>query len=275
MTVVRFSDVTFAYGPRPVLHDLSFEVDAGATVAILGRNGAGKTTLTRLIMALEHPDSGRVSVKGHETTGLGPEDIAAHAAYVFQHPDRQLFARTVGAEVAFGPKQLRRAGPEVESLVRESLRALGLEERRAEHPYDLTPAERKLVTVAAALAQDPAVLVLDEPTQGLDREQRDRVIASVRAVSGRGAAVIAVTHDMEFVAEALDRSLALVDGRVAYDGPTASLLTDQHLTAELGLEQPVAVRLLEALRLPELPCRMREAAVALTRYRDEGSATTE
>ena len=270
MTVVVFAGVTFGYGTRPVLHDVSLAVEAGETVAILGRNGAGKTTLTRLIMALEHPNRGRVSVKGHETTGLGPEDVAAHAAYVFQHPDRQLFARTVGAELAFGPKQLGRTSAEVEGLVRESLRALGLEDKRGEHPYDLTPAERKLVTVAAALAQDPAVLVLDEPTQGLDRAQRDRVVAALRGSAGRGAAVLAVTHDMEFVAEAMDRSLVLADGRVAYDGSTASLLTDRALTTDLGLERPVTVQLAEALRWPAIPCRLRETVAMLARSRNEG-----
>lgn len=269
MTAVAFAGVTFGYGTQPVLQDVSFTVGQGETVAILGRNGAGKTTLTRLIMALEHPKHGRVSVKGHETMGLGPEDIAAHAAYVFQHPDRQLFARTVGTEVAFGPKQLRRSGTEVEGLVRESLRALGLEERRATHPYDLTPAERKLVTVAAALAQDPAVLVLDEPTQGLDRRQRGRVVAALRGAAGRGAAVLAVTHDMEFVADALDRCLVLADGRVAYDGPSDALLTSRRQTSDLGLDRPITAQLADALGLAGIPCRIGDAVAALVRLRRE------
>jgi energy-coupling factor transport system ATP-binding protein len=266
MTVLSFDDVWFGYGEEPVLRGVSFRIDAGESVALLGRNGVGKTTVTRLIMALEHPGRGKVSVKGVETAGLGPEDVAAHAAYVFQHPDQQLFARTVGSEVAFGPRQLGRSDADVESLVRESLRALGLEEKRDAHPYDLPPAERKLVTLAAALAQDPAVLVLDEPTQGMDRAQRDGVIEVLRAVAGRGVAVLAVTHDVALVAEALDRSLALADGAVAYDGPTAGLLGNGPLTVELGLEQPVTLRLAEALGLPGVPCRVQEAAAALMRH---------
>jgi energy-coupling factor transport system ATP-binding protein len=266
MTVVSLDDVWFGYGHGTVLRGVAFDLRPGESVALLGRNGAGKTTVTRLIMALEHPERGTVTVKDKATDGLGPADVAAHAAYVFQHPDQQLFARSVGMEVAFGPRQLGRTADDVESLVREGLRALGLEAKREVHPYDLPPAERKLVTLAAALAQDPSVLVLDEPTQGLDRVQRDRVIAVLRAVAGRGVTVLAVTHDVSVVAEALERSLALSEGVVAYDGPTADLLRDGALTAQLGLERPVPVRLTEALGLPGEAYRLQPAADALATH---------
>jgi energy-coupling factor transporter ATP-binding protein EcfA2 len=266
MTVLAFEHVWFGYGQHPVLRDTSFRLTAGEAVALVGRNGAGKTTITRLVMALEHPERGQVTLKGEDIANRGPEEIARHAAYVFQHPDQQLFGRTVGTEVAFGSRQLGRPPDDVESLVRESLRALGLEHRRDTHPYDLPPAERKLVTLAAALAQDPDVLVVDEPTQGLDRIQRNRVIAAMQAAAGRGVAVLAVTHDVIVVAEALDRTIALADGAIAYDGPSSILLRDGSLTESLGLEQPSTVRLAVALGMREVPVRLQNAAVALARH---------
>jgi energy-coupling factor transport system ATP-binding protein len=266
MTVLAFEHVWFGYGLHPVLRDVSFSLAAGETAALVGRNGAGKTTITRLVMGLEHPDQGQVTLKGEATASRKPEEIARHAAYVFQHPDQQLFGRTVGTEVAFGSRQLGRPPEEVASLVRESLRALGLEHRSDTHPYDLPPAERKLVTLAAALAQDPDLLVVDEPTQGLDRVQRDRVIGVMQAVASRGVAVLAVTHDVVVVAEALDRAIAIADGAIAYDGPSATLLCDESLTESLGLEQPSTVRLAMALGMRQAPVRLQNAAVALARH---------
>jgi energy-coupling factor transporter ATP-binding protein EcfA2 len=129
--------------------------------------------------------------------------------------------------------------------------------------HDLPAAQRKLVTIAAAMAQRPRVLVLDEPTQGLDRAGMVRVADIVAALTKDDVAVLAVTHDLTFVAEALERTIVLEDGRVAYDGPSRELLLDEQRARELGLEVPPAAALGAALGLPGEPVRVREVVDAL------------
>jgi energy-coupling factor transporter ATP-binding protein EcfA2 len=189
--------------------------------------------------------------------------MARQTAYVFQHPDQQLFARSVAAEVAFAPRL--RGLPEVEAqdLVQAALGRTGLESVAEEHPYDLPPAQRKLVALAAALAQQPQVLVLDEPTQGLDRGSLARVIDVVRGLATEGVAVLAATHDLPFVVEALDRSVVLVEGELQHDGGSRELIWDETHSRRLGLEPPTAVQLSRALDLSGKPVRADEVARAL------------
>lgn len=263
MIALRLADVWFAYDGAPVLRGVSLDVREGEAVALLGRNGVGKTTLTRLVMALLRPARGAVWVGDKSTEGRAPEEVARRAAYVFQRPDEQLFARTVWAEVAFGPRRLGVSEDDVRLVVADALRRVGLEPLADAHPYDLPPARRKLVALAAALAQRPRLLVLDEPTQGLDRKGRAVVEDAVRGLTGAGIAVLAVTHDLRFASEALARAIVLADGRIAYDGRLDDLLRDAARLAALGLEVPPTVELSRTLALPGLPIRVAEVARAL------------
>jgi energy-coupling factor transport system ATP-binding protein len=193
-------------------------------VALLGANGAGKTTLTRLAMALRHPDAGRVVTAGRDTAGRRPEDLADVAGYLFQNPEAQLFARTVRAEVGFGPERLGWKADQVRAAVDHVLGELGLEPLAARHPYDLPDPTRRLVALAATLVANPQLLILDEPTAGLDRAARARVADVVRGRRAAGVAVLAVTHDLGFAAEVLDRAIVLEGTRVSRDLPLPALL---------------------------------------------------
>ncbi|KPK02269.1 MAG: hypothetical protein AMS20_12290 [Gemmatimonas sp. SG8_28] len=263
MSALRLEEVWFGYDDTPVLKGVALDVAGGEAVALLGRNGVGKTTLTKLVVALLQPRSGLVRVGGRITEGKAPEDVARLAAYVFQHPDQQLFARTVWSEVAFGPRQQALSPDETRVIVSEALERVGLEAYAEVHPYDLPAAQRKLVTIAAAMAQRPRVLVLDEPTQGLDRAGVGRVADILRSLTQDDVAVLAVTHDLAFVAEALGRAIVLADGRVAYDGPSRELVLDAVRARELGLEVPPAAALGAALGLPGRPVKVREVVDAL------------
>jgi energy-coupling factor transport system ATP-binding protein len=263
MTALRFEDVWFGYGAVPVLEGIGFAVEPREAVALLGRNGAGKTTVTKLVMALLHPQRGYVWVGDRITQGRTPEQIAARAAYVFQHADQQLFARTVLREVAFAPRQLGLPPHEIEALATDALRRVGLDRVGHEDPYDLPPAQRKLVTLAAALAQQPRVLVLDEPSQGMDAPSIQRVADVIRSLASEGVAVLAVTHDLSLVTEALDRTIVLDGGRIAYDGPSAALVTDATRARQLGLGVPPGVQLSLRLDLPGRPLRLADVAAAL------------
>jgi energy-coupling factor transport system ATP-binding protein len=224
VTALAMEGVCFAYGTHAVLDGVSLQIDAGEGVALLGANGAGKTTLTRLAMALLHPDAGRIITAGQPTAGRQPEDLAETVGYLFQHPEAQLFARSVRAEVAFGPERLGWSAPRIRTAVEEILDELGLSSRAADHPYDLPQPTRRLVALAAALVAGPQLLILDEPTAGLDRAARARVADLVLVRRAAGTAVLAVTHDLGFAAAVLDRAIVLEGTRVASDLPLSGLL---------------------------------------------------
>ncbi len=223
---LEFSNVSFHYrnGP-PVLDDITFQVGAGEAVGLFGSNGAGKTTLTRLAMALLHPTSGAVTTLGTLTTGRHPEDLAGRAGYLFQHPEAQLFARTVEAEVAFGLEQMGVGREETRSRTAAVLERVGLLGVRLENPWDLPAPHRRLVALATVLVTEPSLLILDEPTAGLDLRSRDLVHRLLREHLGMGGSVLAVTHDPVFAAETLDRGLVIGGGKIVHDLPISHLLS--------------------------------------------------
>lgn len=255
--------VSFAYGERAVLREVSCEVAPGERVALIGRNGAGKTTLTRLIAGLERPQAGTIRVGGRTTAGRRPDELARHVAVVFQHADQQLFARTVADDVAFGPRVTGIPAPETAERVRRALESLGLLEVAGEHPYDLPPPLRKLAALAGALALEPMLLVLDEPTAGLDRRSRARVAEALAARAAGGTALLVVTHDLGFAAETLQRVLVLEQGRLARDETLGPFLAEAKGLEGLGLVAPPLARLSQALGLPGGPVREAEVASAL------------
>jgi len=262
---LRFGQVSFSYGTVPALRDVSFALAPGERAALLGRNGAGKSTLLRLVTGLLHPAAGKVSVGDWDTRGRAPESLARRVGSVFQHADQQLFARSLRDDVAFGPRALGVAAPEVARRVDAALAALELTAHAAEHPYDLPPAFRKLAALAGALALEPAVLVLDEPTAGLDRPLRARVARALSERAAAGVVVLVATHDLAFAAEVLERGLVLDRGRLAWDAPLAALLTSSERLTPLGLAPPVGAALSAALDLPGRPVRERDVAHTLAR----------
>lgn len=229
-THLAFSNVSFHYrnGP-PVLDDVTLQVAAGEAVGLFGPNGAGKTTLTRLAMALLHPTTGTVTTLGTGTTDRHPEDFAGPVGYLFQHPEAQLFARTVEAEIAFGLEQKGVGWAETRDRTAEVLERVGLRGARLENPWDLPAPHRRLVAFATALVSRPSLLILDEPTAGLDLRSRELVHCLLREHTGSGQSVIAVTHDPVFAAEVLDRGLVLGGGRIVHDLPVSTLLARPHM----------------------------------------------
>ena len=263
LTAIEVVDVSFAYGTLRALDRVTFAVGAGETVALLGPNGAGKTTLTKLIVGLLKPSAGRVSVAGTSTEGRGPEDLAAKVAYVFQRVDHQLFARTVGDEIEFGPRMLGRSAAEARVLASDALDQVGFTGDRTAHPFDFPPATRKQIAVASALAQAAPVLLLDEPTQGLDRIGARRLGELLAARAKQGTTVMMVSHDLSFVSEYLERAIVLAEGRLVADEDTPGLLSDPARAASLGLVAPPAVRIAAGLALPGRPVTARQVAQAL------------
>lgn len=258
-----FAAVSFAYGERIALAGVSFSLQPGERAALVGHNGAGKSTLLRLVTGLLKPTAGTVRVGDWDTRARRPEELARRVGSLFQHADQQLFARTVREDVAFGPRALGVPASEAAHHVARALGALGLEAVAGEHPYDLPGPERKLAALAGALALEPSLLVLDEPTAGLDRRARARVAAALEGRAAEGATLLVITHDLEFAAEALDRGLVLDHGRLAFDSPLSDLLGSGSRLDGLGLSPPPLARLSAALGLPGCPIRARDVASGL------------
>ena len=260
---LEFASVSFAYGDRSALIDVSFALQPGECVALVGHNGAGKSTLMRLVAGLLKPTAGAVQVGEWDTRARRPEQLAHRVGSLFQHADQQLFARTVREDVAFGPRATGVPPAVVATRVARALEALGLEPVAGEHPYDLPPPERKLAALAGVLALESALLVLDEPTAGLDRRSRARVAAALAGRAAQRTTLLVITHDLEFAAEHLERGLVLDHGRLAQDAPLSDLLALGSGLDKLGLAPPPLSRLSAVLGLPGRPNRAREVAAGL------------
>jgi energy-coupling factor transport system ATP-binding protein len=218
--VIRCEGLVFEYadGTR-ALDGLDLSIAGGERVSITGRNGSGKSTLVRHWNGLLRPTAGRVLVDGATTEGRRVAELARIVGLTFQDPDRQLFERTCAREVAFGARNVGLRGRELDAAVDSALDAVGLVDRSGANPYDLGPSKRRLLALASVLAMHTPVVVLDEPTMGLDQGEIDRVIGAVTELAAGGRTVVAISHDARFVARAFDRVIRLDAGRIVADGP--------------------------------------------------------
>jgi len=222
---IRCEALAFDYpdGTR-ALDGVDLTIRAGERVAIVGRNGSGKTTLVRTWNGLARPTRGRVAVDGQPTTGRHVAALARWVGLTFQDPDRQIFARTCRDEVAFGARNVGLAGAALEAAVTESLQAVGLAEQAGANPYDLGPSRRRMLALASVLAMRTPIIVLDEPTMGLDVDEQARVASIVERLSVAGRTVVAISHDPRFVRSSFDRAVVLESGHVTADGPPSSII---------------------------------------------------
>jgi energy-coupling factor transporter ATP-binding protein EcfA2 len=250
---VRLANVLYSYpGGADVYPAPGLTVSLGDGVtALVGENGAGKTTLTKLLIGLLRPRAGTVTVAGEDVAKLTVAAMARIVGYSFQNPDDQLFERTVKAEVSFGPRVLKKRSEEIERGVAWAMHACGLEGKEDVHPHDLGLSERKWVAIASALAGEPQVVVLDEPTLGQDYPSRRRLRALVEELAAQKRSVLVVTHDMDFVGEACPTTVVLSRGAVRYAGPTAGAFADRAMVEEAGLEPPHVTALARSLGLRE------------------------
>lgn len=249
--LVELRDVRFAYGEGPrVLDGISLRIHPGESIALLGRNGSGKTTLAKHLNGLLRPTSGQVLLAGEELQRLPLARIAAHVGYVFQNPDVQIFADSVADEVAFGPRNLGLDAAAIAERVDTTLRAVGLEDVRDEDPFILSKGERQRLAVASLLALQPRVLVLDEPTTGLDDHEQQAMMQLVAQLRRGGTAVVMITHTPWIVAEHAERALVMDGGRLVFDGPVATLFEREDLLTAAHCRAPDACRIARGLGLP-------------------------
>lgn len=267
-------DLGFSYGPdAQALDGVSLEVPARATTAIVGQTGSGKSTLLRLLCGLEAADAGSLTVCGiNAATKRGRRQVRRAVGYVMQHPERQLFAQTVADDVAFGPRNQGLSAAEVERRVAHALDLVGLADRRDASPFELSGGQQRLAAIAGVLAMEPELLVLDEPTAGLDPRGRARLRALMADLAAHGVTLLQVTHSMEDAARA-DHVVVLDQSHVLAAGTPAEVFcpaNEPQLTAVgLGLPHPLAYACEHALDARPLTL---EALVAALRAQDAEEA---
>lgn len=260
--VVQVEDLTFQYpGGVEALVGLSFTLRRGEFAGIVGQNGSGKTTLVKHFNGLLRPSGGEVRVGGEPTARASVNRLGRMIGYVFQNPDHQIFADTVFEEVAFGPRNHELGEDEVRLRVVESLEAVGLAGRDQEDPFLMTKGERQRVAVASVLATRPAVIILDEPTTGLDYREQRQMMELVRRLNVAGHTIVCVTHSMWVVAEYTHRTVVMRGGRITADAPTRTVFAREDELREARLRAPQVVRITS--RLGRTLLSVREAVDAL------------
>ncbi|MFQ5465241.1 MAG: energy-coupling factor ABC transporter ATP-binding protein [Thermodesulfobacteriota bacterium] len=236
--VFAVEGVSFSYDGHPALKDVSFTVEAGESLSILGANGTGKTTLLKVLDGLAAPDTGSVRFFGspltdRSLTGDLLRAFRSRVGLVFSDPDVQLFSPTVFDEVAFGPLQLGLGPGEAARRADELLDMLGISRLRDRPPYALSDGEKKKVAIASVLAADPDVLLLDEPTGGLDPRSQVWFMELLAELRTLDKTFVISTHDLSLAEDFSDRIIVLSEGHgVAADGPKAEILADRALLLE-------------------------------------------
>ncbi len=261
----------YAYedGP-PALRGVSLTLEPASTVALVGQNGSGKTTLAKILSGLLAPDNGPVLLSGENIAPLPPGRLARAIGFVFQNPDHQIFSPTVREELSFSPRNIGCPPKQVEARVSAALERFRLTDYADLPPATLSFGLRCKVTVAATYAMRPPILILDEPTIGLDPSNAHELMTAVLDSPGRAQTVLFVTHDMQAVARYSQRCVLLHNGRVAAGRPTVQILSDESLLRQNRLQAPPVVQLRKRLHrfgLPEgaitLDALARELMVAL------------
>jgi len=233
------------------LDDVTLEIPDGEFWGIIGATGSGKSTLIQHMNGLLKPTSGQVLVDGVDLASRGADlkQIRQKVGLVFQYPEHQLFGETVYEDVAFGPRNLKLDASEVERRVLRALELVGLDESfRDRSPFGLSGGQARRVALAGVLAMEPKVLILDEPTAGLDPRGREEILSLVRSFPGLGMSVVLVSHSMDDVAQLADHVVVMHRGRVYMQGTPSELFRRKAELEAIGLGVPAAAELVDRLR---------------------------
>ena len=239
------------------LEDVSFQVDRGEFVGIIGHTGSGKSTLMQQLNGLLKPTSGQVLLDGVDI--WSDKKLTRQARFrvglVFQYPEYQLFEETVYKDIAFGPKNMGLSQAEIDKRVREAAGFVGLTEQQLEaSPFDLSGGQKRRVAIAGVIAMEPEVLILDEPTAGLDPEGRAEILANIENYRrSKNATIMMVSHSMEDVARLTDRLLVLCGSRLAMNAAPDVIFSRAEELVEMGLSVPQVTQVFLHLRKMGLP----------------------
>ena len=261
------------------LNDVSFSVERGEFIGVIGHTGSGKSTLMQHLNGLLKPTSGEILLDGQNI--WSDKKLTRQSRFrvglVFQYPEYQLFEETVYKDIAFGPKNMGLDPQEVDRRVREAAGFVGLtEEQLQASPFDLSGGQKRRVAIAGVIAMEPEILILDEPTAGLDPVGREEILENINAYrKAKNATIMMVSHSMNDVARMTDRLLVMCDSRLAMDGAPIDVFAHAQELLDMGLDIPALTRIfleLQKLGLPIEQVYTMEQAVAALRKRKEGKA---
>lgn len=239
---------------RQALYDVNIEIEDGSLVALIGHTGSGKSTLIQHFNALVKPTSGKIIIDGIDVTAPKADLrlVRKTVGLVFQYPEHQLFEETVYKDIAFGPKNMGFTDEEINKRVRESAALVGLKEKHLmRSPFELSGGQKRRVAIAGVLAMNPKVLILDEPTAGLDPKGRDEILATIKKLheENKEMIIIFVSHSMEDVAKTAERVIVMNEGHVEMQGTVAEVFAQAEHLQKIGLNVPQVTLLTDKLRL--------------------------
>ncbi len=254
---IKIKDVNYIYAESTAyeihaLKDINLEIPDGQFIGLIGHTGSGKSTLVQHLNGLVKATSGRIYFNGRDIYGenFSMRELRSKVGLVFQYPEHQLFEVDVLSDVCFGPKNLGASKEEAERRAKEALRMVGMgEEYDKSSPFELSGGQKRRVAIAGVLAMEPEVLILDEPTAGLDPRGRDEILDQIeRLQKERGITVILVSHSMEDVARYVDRMIVMNQGQVRFDGVPREVFRHGKELEEMGLAAPQMTYLMQALK---------------------------
>ncbi len=254
---IKVEDLTFVYNEGTALEQraldgVSFEIPDGQFVGLIGHTGSGKSTLIQHLNGLVKPTGGKIYYNGEDIYGEGYSlrQLRSKVGLVFQYPEHQLFEVDVISDVCYGPRNLGLSEEEVRQRAEDALRLVGMKEKYWEQsPFELSGGQKRRVAIAGVLAMNPEVLILDEPTAGLDPKGRDEILAQVEKLhDARGMTIILVSHSMEDMARYADRLLVMNHGKKAFDGTPREIFRHYRELEQMGLAAPQVTYVVHALR---------------------------
>lgn len=255
---IKTEHLSYEYSPgtpfaKKALDDITMEIPEGKFVALIGHTGSGKSTLIQHFNGLMKPTSGKIFVDGLDINGPGVHkpDVRKKVGLVFQYPEYQLFEETVEKDVAFGPKNLGLSDEEVKSRVRRAIELVGLDfdEVRSKSPFELSGGQKRRIAIAGVVAMEPKVLILDEPTAGLDPEGREEILSELKEMHTHyNMTTILVSHSMEDVADLADCVFVMDQGKVIMQDTPSAVFSKSELLESIGLASPQVTYLMQGLK---------------------------
>ncbi len=262
MPILEIKNLTHTYGigtpfQRSAVEDVSFSIEEGEFLGVIGHTGSGKSTLIQHLNGLLRPTSGQILLEGKDIWAE-PKKIRAvrfQVGLVFQYPEYQLFEETVYKDIAYGPSNQGKTGDALNRSVREAARLVGVRDDQLEKsPFELSGGQKRRVALAGVLAMEPKVLVLDEPTAGLDPAGRENLMANIREYHRlKGATIVLVSHSMDEIARNADRILVMKSARILMSGTPSEVFARGEELLSAGLDVPQVTRIAMALREKGIP----------------------
>ena len=247
--MISIQNISKVYGDKKVLNIQNLEIPKGESFGLVGNNGAGKTTLFSLLLDLIQASSGEILIDGEKLKYNKKALIKCRqkVGIVFQNPDNQIFAPSVEEDVAFGPLNLKLPMDEVQNRVEEALKRVGMEGFEKKAPHHLSGGQKKRVAIAGILAMRPEIMILDEPTAGLDPQGAIKIMNLLSELNMEGITIVISTHDVDLVSKYVNKIFVMADGEIIDEGTPKEIFSNEDLIEKANLKLPIISELFKAL----------------------------